>query len=131
MAKLWSLILISVPMTASAFWGIALPDWLDKESRHLAQELNRGVGQSQNPNFIRADYSNGEMVIRYRSVDPAANAPFGAVVEDHREAMLRSYCGSAYYRERLEAGLRYRHLYEGPAAPAPLLITAKACQRLY
>ncbi|SHI11673.1 hypothetical protein [Ferrimonas marina] len=123
--------LLLFPVAAQALWSLTLPDWLDKESRHLARELNRGVGQSQNPNFIRAEYHNGEMVIVYRSVDQQHGAVFGAVVEDDREAMLRSYCSSSYYRERLEAGLRYRHLYEGANAPAPLVITASACQRLY
>ncbi|WP_298444633.1 hypothetical protein [uncultured Ferrimonas sp.] len=119
------------PCYATALWGITIPQWLEQESQQLVQELNSGVGQSQNPEFIKAEYRYGEMTFYYRSLihDPAT--AFGAVVEDHQEQVLRQYCNSDYYRQRLEAGLSYRHIYQGPHAPEPMQITAERCASLF
>ncbi|MBY6187048.1 hypothetical protein KUV89_10470 [Marinobacter hydrocarbonoclasticus] len=126
-----ALLLLLLPCQAMAFFGLSLPEWLERESRHLAQELNSGVGQSQNPNFIRAEFQGGVMSFYYRAVSADAMAPFGAVVEDQTDAVVRGYCQSGYYRKRLEAGLVYRHIYEGPTAPPDLTIRISSCQGHY
>ncbi|MBY5990567.1 hypothetical protein [Ferrimonas balearica] len=125
------LLLLLFPLTAQAFWGLSLPEWLDRESKQLAQELNKGVGQSQNPNFLKAEYRGGVMTFYYKATSADALAPFGAVVEDQSEAVIQRYCQSAYYRQRLEAGLVYRHIYQGPNAPDSLTVNAAACQGHY
>ncbi|ADN75074.1 hypothetical protein Fbal_0865 [Ferrimonas balearica DSM 9799] len=126
-----AVLLLLLPCQAWALFGFSLPEWLDKESRQLAQELNRGVGQSQNPNFLRAEYQGGVMSFYYKAFSADAMAPFGAVVEDQTDAVLRGYCQSGYYRKRLDAGLVYRHIYEGPTAPPMLTIRASSCQGQY
>ncbi len=126
-----ALLLLLLPFQAWAFWGLSLPEWLEKESRHLAQELNSGVGQSQNPNFLRAEFQGGVMSFYYRAFSADAMAPFGAVVEDQTDAVIRGYCQSGYYRKRLDAGLVYRHIYEGTSAPPSLTIRASSCQGHY
>ncbi|WP_417347893.1 hypothetical protein [Ferrimonas sp.] len=109
MRYLTLLTLFSLPVLA---WFDAVPDWLDRESHQLVMDLNSGIGQSQNPNFLKAEYGDGEMMLYYRQVNGDRLGAFGAVVENHAQETIYSFCTSAYYRKRLELGMVYRHLYQ-------------------
>lgn len=107
--------MIAVLALPAAAWFDTVPDWLDKESHQLVRDLNSGIGQSQNPNFLHAEYADGVMVMYYRQVDGNRLNAFGAVVENHSKETVDSFCGSGYYRKRLELGMVYRHQYQDAA----------------
>ncbi|WP_028118019.1 hypothetical protein [Ferrimonas senticii] len=108
--------------------AITLPQSLEQESRQLVVELNGGIGQSQNLQFIKADYRFGVMTFHYRALPTTISNDYAAVVEHQQQQMLQQYCTSSYYRQRLDAGLIYRHQYQGENAPPTQTITAKSCR---
>ncbi|USD38536.1 MULTISPECIES: hypothetical protein [Ferrimonas] len=106
------LLLLSLLAVPGYAWFDTVPDWLDKESQQLVRDLNGGIGQSQNPNFINAEYDDGVMIMHYRQLDSHRLGAFGAVVENHSQETVNSFCSSSYYRKRLDLGMVYRHQYQ-------------------
>ncbi|TKB46880.1 hypothetical protein FCL40_17050 [Ferrimonas sediminicola] len=74
------LALFSLPALA---WFDAVPNRLDTESHQLVLDLNSGIGQS--PNFVKAEYGDGIMILYYRQLDGGSLGAFGAVVENHAQ----------------------------------------------